>query len=175
MKVLITCKNYELSEKLKETIDKKMAKLDKYFSDDITANVLVQKEGSTYKVESTIRTLGTIFRAEDRENDPYDCTDRVVEKLSRQMSKFKKKLQKKHKDNKHINFEALPEIPDEQEEMNVVKSKKFNLSPMSVDEAVLQMELLEHEFFVFLNSDTDKVCVVYKRNKKDYGMIEPVY
>ena len=178
MKVVITSKNFNASDNLKETIEKKLGKLDKYFSNDITAHVMILTEGkgSKYKIESTINTKGTIFRSEVASQDPYEALDKTVDRLSSQMSKFKTKLQKKHKDNKSLNFEDLPEIEEEiAEDTPVVKKKRFELTPMTVDEAVMQMELLQHSFFVFLNLETDSVCVVYKRNDKDYGMLETVY
>ena len=154
MKTVITGKNYAPSEKLKETIEKKFAKLDKYFSDEITANVMTIKEKSRYKVEATINTKGTIFRAETISGDPYDCVDRCIEKLSTQMSKFNE---------------------EEQEEINVVRSKKFQLEPMNVEEAIMQMEMLNHDFFVYLNMETDSVNVVYKRKDGNYGVLETTY
>ena len=176
MKVVISGKNFNASDELKKTVEKKFGKLDKFFSDEIPANVKFKTEGgSKYKVEATINTKGTIFRAEDVTNDPYEGVDKVVDRLSTQMSKFRKKLQKKHKDNKTVNFAELPEIEEVQEEVEVVKKKKFNLQPMTVDEAIMQMELLEHSFFVFLNLETDSVAVVYKRKNNSYGVLEPVY
>ncbi len=174
MKIVINSKNYNASEKLKETIEKKFAKLDKYFSNEITANVMTLREKGKYKVEATINTKGTIFRAEVMAEDPYEGVDRVVEKLSSQMSRFKTKLQRKYKDHRDFAFGELPE-PEEQEEIQVVKKKRFDLVPMTVDEAIVQMELLEHNFFVFLNMETDSVGVVYKRNDKAYGLLETAY
>lgn len=175
MKTNITGKHYSPSDKLKETIEKKFEKLDKYFSNEITGNVMVIKEKGGYKVEATINTKGTIFRAEVKEADPYDAVDRVIDKLSNQMSKFKTKLQRKHKGQKDLSFAGLPEFEEEQEEIQVVKKKKFELAPMTIDEAILQMEMLEHSFFVFLNMETDSVNVVYKRTDKDYGLLETTY
>jgi len=175
MKTNITGKNYTPSEKLRETIEKKFEKLNKYFSNEITGNVMVIKEKAKYKVEATINAKGTIFRAEMRADDPYDAVDRVIEKLSSQMSKFKTKLQKKHKGHKEVMFADLPEIEVEPEEIAVVKKKKFELTPMTPDEAIVQMELLAHNFFVFLNIETDAVNVVYKRDDKDYGLLETTY
>lgn len=175
MKILTTSKNHNASDRLKETIEKKFGKLDKYFSNEITANVMTLKEREQYKVEATINTKGTIFRAEVLAEDPYEGVDKVVEKLSRQMSKFKTKLQRKHKDHKELSFAELPEIEDEQNEIKVVRNKKFQLSPMTADEAVIQMELLEHNFFVFLNIETDSVNVVYRRNDRNYGLLETTY
>ncbi|MCQ4635776.1 ribosome-associated translation inhibitor RaiA [Anaerovorax odorimutans] len=175
MKIVINSKNYNASEKLKETIEKKFAKLDKYFSNEITANVMTLREKGKYKVEATINTKGTIFRAEVLAEDPYEGVDRVVEKLSRQMSKFKTKLQRKYKDHKDFAFAELPETEEDQDDIQVVRKKRFDLVPMTVDEAVVQMELLEHNFFVFLNMETDSVGVVYKRNDNDYGLLETAY
>ena len=91
------------------------------------------------------------------------------------MSRFKSKLQKKYKGQKDFTFAELPEIEDEQEELKVVKKKKFELVPMTVDEAIVQMELLTHSFYVFLNIESDTVNVVYKRDDNDYGVLETVY
>ena len=169
MKTIITGKNYTPSEKLKETIEKKFAKLDKYFSDEITGNVMTIKEKGGYKVEATINTKGMIFRAETKANDPYDCVDRCIEKLSNQMSKFKTKLRTKHKGQKDFDFE------EEQEEIKVVRAKKFQLEPMGDEEAIMQMEMLNHDFFVYLNMETDSVNVVYKRKDGNYGILETTY
>ena len=177
MKTNITGKNYTPSDKLKENIEKKFEKLDKYFSNEITGNVMTIREKGGYKVEATINAKGTIFRAEVKADDPYDAVDRVIDKLSNQMSKFKTKLQRKHKGHKEVMFADLPVYEDEheEEEIRVVRKKKFDLTPMTVDEAVLQMEMLEHSFFVFLNLETDAVKVVYKRNDDDYGLLETTY
>ncbi len=175
MKTIITGKNYTPSDKLKETIEKKFAKLDKYFSDEVTGNVMTIKEKGGYKVEATINTKGTIFRAEQKSGDPYDCVDRVIEKLSTQMSKFKKKLQKKYKGQKGFDFEELPDMEEEIEEVKIVRSKKFQLEPMTADEAIMQMEMLNHTFFVYLNMETDSVNVVYRRDDGNYGLLETSY
>ncbi|NLD18938.1 MAG: ribosome-associated translation inhibitor RaiA [Clostridiales bacterium] len=175
MKVNITGKSYSPSDKLKETIEKKFEKLDKYFSNEIIGNVMTIREKGGYKVEATINAKGTIFRAEVKAEDPYDAVDRVIEKLSTQMSRFKTKLQKKYKGNKEIVFTDLPAFEEEQEDIHIVKRKKFELEPMMVDEAIVQMELLAHNFYVFLNMETDSVNVVYKRNDNDYGVLETTY
>ena len=173
MKVIITTKNLNASDRLKETIESKFQKLGKYFSKEINANVMLTIEKSRQKIEATINAKGTIFRAEDSTNDLYSGVDRVVDKLSAQMSKYKTKLHRKYKDNKSILLSDIPDIPDDEGiEMSVVKRKKFDLQPMSVEEAILQMELLEHSFFVFLNMETDGIGVVYKRKDGYYGLLE---
>lgn len=174
MKVTITSRNFHASEHLKDTIEKKIQKLSKYFSDEIVVNVMLSSEKGRDKVEATINAKGTIFRAEETSNAAYDAIDRVVEKLSTQMSRYKTRLLRKHKENKEFIFAEIPDN-EEEEEIKVVKTKNVELVPMSVEEAVIQMELLEHNFFVFVDIETDSVSVVYKRKNEDYGVIETKY
>ncbi|MBQ9972032.1 MAG: ribosome-associated translation inhibitor RaiA [Firmicutes bacterium] len=171
----INTKNLNASENLYATIEKKFDKLGKYFSDDIEAKVMLSQERGRQKVEATINARGFIFRAEEAENDVYDAVDRVVEKLSSQMSRFKDKIQKKNKGGKGVILEAVPDYTEPEEEIVVVKTKKFQLEPMNTDEAIVQMELLQHNFFIFMNMETDTVNVVYKRNDGNYGLLETVY
>ena len=175
MKVIITCKNFSASDHLKEIIENKFEKLNKYFSSDIVANVMISMERGKQKIEATINARGMIFRAEENSADIYESVDRILEKLSSQMSRFKTKLQKKHKDNKDLLFADIPEQDDEPEEIKVVKTKKFDLVPMTTEEAIIQMELVQHSFFVFLNMETDSINVVYKRKNDDYGLLETSY
>ena len=175
MKVIITSKNFSASDHLKDTIEKKFEKLSKYFSNDIVANVIISMERGKQKMEATINARGMIFRAEENAADAYEGIDKIVEKLSSQMSRFKTKLQKKHKDNKEVLFADIPEYDEEPHEIRVVKTKKFDLAPMTTEEAILQMELVQHNFFVFLNMETDKINVVYKRKNDDYGLLETTY
>ncbi|MDR1953362.1 MAG: ribosome-associated translation inhibitor RaiA [Clostridiales Family XIII bacterium] len=173
MKVIITSKNLNASDHLRSMIESKFTKLSKYFSSDIAANITLSLEKGRQKIEATINAKGTIFRAEDTTNDIYSGIDKVVDKLSGQMSKYKSKLVKRHKDNKTILFDDVPDAHDDAEhEMTIVKKKKFELLPMSAEEAVLQMELLQHTFFVFLDMETDGIGVVYKRNDGNYGLLE---
>ena len=175
MNVLITSKNFNTSDHLKQTIEDKFQKLGKYFSNEIAVNVTVGMEKNRQTLEATINVKGTIFRAEETSADIYTTIDQVVDKLSSQMSKYKTKLQKKHKDHKEILFQEVPDSSAEGLDLNIGKSKKFDLLPMSVEEAILQMELLQHTFFVFLNRESDNVNVVYKRKADDYGLLEPNY
>lgn len=176
MNVLITSKNFNTSDHLKQTIEDKFQKLSKYFSNEIAVNVTVSMEKSRQTLEATINVKGTIFRAEETSADIYTSIDQVVDKLSSQMSKYKTRLQKKHKDQKEILFQEVPDSSAEEGlDLNVVKSKKFDLLPMSVEEAILQMELLQHTFFIFLNRESDNVNVVYKRKADDYGLLQPNY
>ena len=176
MKVILSIKNVKMSERLKSTVEKKLEKLSKYFSDDITANVMVSEQRDKQKLEVTISAAGTIFRAENAADVAYDAIEGIVEKLSTQMSRFKKKLQRKHKDTKIVVFDELPEYDeeDELETMQIARRKDVELSPMHEEEAVMQMELLGHSFFVFLNMETETVSVVYKRKNGDYGILNVI-
>ena len=179
MKVNITGKNYDTYEKLENTIEKKLDRLDKYFSEDVSSNVVLSQERGRDKIEVTINAKGAVFRAEEMNQDVYDGIDRVVDKLSSQISRFKGKLAKRYNDNKALKFEF--EEPEDEEDYEaiedtpVVKTKKFELRPMDVDEAILEMEMLGHNFFVYLDMDTDSVNVVYKRNGGNYGVLETTY
>lgn len=176
MKVIISSKNFSASEHLKDTIESKFQKLGKYFSNDIAATVTLTAEKGRQKMEATINAKGTIFRAEEVTSDMYVGLDGIVDKLSSQMSRFKTKLQKKHKDHKEFVFEELPELstPDSLE-AQIVRKKNFDLIPMTSEEAVMQMELLEHNFYIFMNMESESVAVVYKRKDGSYGLLEPNY
>ena len=176
MEVIIASKNLNTSDHLKETIESKFEKLDKYFSSDIVANVTLSMERDRQKIEATINVKGTIFRAEDTTNDIYSGIDRIVDKLSSQMSRFKSKLVRKHKDSKETFFESLPDSKEDSDaDLVIAKRKMFDLSPMMPDEAILQMELLQHSFYVFMNMETESISVVYKRNDGKYGLLEPAH
>lgn len=174
MKIIVTGKNISVSDKIQTAIDKKFEKLGKYFADDIKANIVIHPEKAKVKLEATIVAKGTIFRAEDVSQDVFDCIDIVADKLQSQMYKYKGKMLRRNKSNESVRFEMIPEV-EEKEEGKVVKTKRFQLTPMTVDEAILQMELLQHNFFVFLNIETDSVGVVYKREDNDYGVLNTIY
>ena len=172
MKITVTGKNIAVNDKIQDAIDKKFAKIGKFFADDIQAKVLMHPEKAKVKVEATISGKGNIFRAESVQQDVYDAIDEVADKLLKQMSKFKKKLIKKNQGKESVRFEMIPEVPEAEEESKIARTKKFTLTPMTADEAILQMELLQHNFFVFLDAETGNVNVVYKRNDDDYGLLE---
>ena len=177
MKYNITGKNFKTYRRLEEQIEKKFDRLDKYFSEDITANILLSHERGKDKIEVTINAQGALFRAVEVTDDVYEGIDRAVDKLTSQIKKFKGRLQKRYQDNKALKFEFLEDEPEEEEEeqLKIVREKKFDLRPMDVEEAILEMEMLEHDFFVFLNSDTETVNVVYRRKGGKYGLLEPQY
>lgn len=178
MKINITGKNFTTYKRLEDTLDKKFEKLGKYFSDDIIVNVVLSQQRNKDKIEVTINTKGTVFRAEEVAADVYEGIDKAVDKLAHQMAKYKGKLQKRYNDNKSLKFENIPEAEDteeEVEEVKIVKTKKFELQPMEVEDAIIQMEMIGHDFFVFLDMETDSVKVVYSRKDGNYGLLETTY
>ncbi|MCC5909268.1 MAG: ribosome-associated translation inhibitor RaiA [Clostridiaceae bacterium] len=179
MKVIITGKNIEVTEALKGTVESKISKLDKYFNEGAEARATLAVEKERQIIEVTIPINGSILRAEEATADMYKSIDKVVDKLLGQLRKHKTKMEKnKLKNYETIRFENIPlyEYTDEDRfEPKIVKTKKFALKPMNQEEAVLQMELIGHNFFVFGNADTDEVNVVYKRKDGNYGLIEPEF
>ena len=173
MKFNIRGNKLEVTKPIKEYVEEKIGKLNKYFEnpEDITAHVVVRVHGIDQIVEVTIPVKKLILRAEDRNKDLYSAIDLVVEKLERQIRKNKTKMQKKNLRTKITelknDFEEIVE-----EEKKVVKRKKLEMKPMSEDEAILQMELLDHEFFVYEDAESNDICVLYKRKDGDYGLID---
>jgi putative sigma-54 modulation protein len=172
MKININSKNLNPSDELKSKIIAKMGKLNKYFSSDTEADIMLSEvKTGLAKLEATIYAGGIIFRAEESNADLFYCLDKVMDKLSTQMRRFKKKLIKRHKDQKSVMFAEIPDTAEAVEEIDVVKTKVFTLTPMTTEEAILQMELLEHSFYVFANPDNGKANVVYKREDGQYGLL----
>ena len=147
---MITAKNYKPSERLQDNIEKKFSKLEKFFDEDATANVIVSKFKDKTKLEATINTKQTLFRAEEISDNVYEAMDLIIDRLSSQMKKFKGKLESRYKENKALKFEFIPDY----------------------EEAILQMEMLGHNFFVYFDMDTESTNVVYKRKGDAYGLIE---
>ena len=174
MFIEITGKNFNPSDKLEATIEKKFAKLDKYFSGEAKAAIMCSEvKTGLCKLEATIYAAGMIFRAEESSNYIYYFLDKVIDKLSTQMSRFKTKLIRRHKEQKDIIFEEIPDAaPTEEVEKGIVRTKRFRLNPMTSDEAILQMEMLEHNFFVYKDGESGGVNVVYKRADGSYGLLE---
>ena len=169
MKVTVIAKNIELTPALKEMVEKKISKLEKYFGPNVEARATLSVQKNRQRVEVTIPFNGVILRGEEVTDDMYKSIDLVEEKLVRQIRKQRTKLSRK---NNSVEFKN--EDTDE-DTSRIVKTKSFNVKPMSADEAVLQMELLGHSFFVYQDADTNNVSVVYKRKDGNYGLIEPEY
>ncbi len=182
MKLTIASKNIHVNKKLEAVIEKKFSKLDKYFSSDVESTVMCSEvKPGLCKIEATIHAAGIIFHAEESSNDIYFCIDRTVDKRASQMSRFKTKLVKRNKSSKSLTvskklgqivLEDIPDYPVEEDGRELVKVKRFTLEPMSTDEAILQMEMLEHNFFVFRSEESHEVCVVYRRKDGSYGLLE---
>lgn len=177
MKIKITGKNMDITDALKEITFKKLGKLDKYFQEDVDTNVTFSVEKNRQIIEVTINLPGTILRAEEYSDDMYNSIDKAVDVLEGQIRKYKTKLQKRYQNGETIRFENIEPMPKLKEEdiPKLVKVKRFAMKPMDAEEAILQMELLRHNFFVFMNGETDEVNVVYKRKDGNYGLIEPEF
>lgn len=176
MRITITGRNIELTPGLKEAVEEKLGKLEKYFKPETDVHVTLSVEKERQKIEVTIPTKGHTIRAEEVSNDMYVSIDLVEETIERQLIKYRTKIVSK-KLNAAANFKAeyLEEKfdDDEEEEIKIVRSKRYDLKPMYPEDACIQMELLGHDFFVFVNAETDEVNVVYKRKGNTYGIIEP--
>jgi len=173
MIVIVSTKNFNASDHMISVIESKLSRLDKFFSHDIETNVTLSTERGRQKIEATLNADGAIFRAEESTQDVYNGIDRIVDKLSNQMSKFKRRIAKRHKDNSAILFGDIPDSEaEESEAFEIVRKKTYELMPMTPEEAILQMEMLSHSFFVFLDMERAQASVVYKRNDGKYGLLE---
>ena len=176
MKIKITGRNIELTEGLKNAVEDKLNKLEKYFTPDTDVYVTLSVEKERQKVEVTIPMKGNIVRSEQVSNDMYVSIDLVEEVIERQLKKYRTKLISKHQSAATaFKQEFLEEQSVEDEEIQITRVKKFDMKPMYAEDACVQMELLGHDFFVFVNAETDQVNVVYKRKGNTYGLIEPEF
>ncbi|HZK24041.1 MAG TPA: ribosome-associated translation inhibitor RaiA [Oscillospiraceae bacterium] len=174
MKLIVRGKNIEVTEALKDYAEKKVSKIDKYFAYDTEAQVTLSVERGIHKVEVTVLINGMILRAEEKTNDMYASIDQVVDKLERQIAKYKTRINRKSRQTGSL--KAMNELPaiEEEKDLFVVKNKRFVVKPMPVEEAILQMNLLGHDFFVFVNAENNhEINVVYRRHDGKYGLIEP--
>ncbi len=174
MKVTVTGRNLVITDAIKEQVERKLEKFDKFFKSDVEAHATFSVQKGNHIVEVMIPLKNdTIFRAEARTDDMYSSIDEAIDKIARQMKKHKTKIEKKFHSSDSIRFENIPVEEIKSDEATIVKTKRFGIKPMHPEEAVLQMDLLGHDFFVFLNGETDEVNVVYKRKDGDFGLIEP--
>lgn len=169
-------RNVEVTEALDTAVDKKLSRLDKYFHEDAEATVTLNVQKVNQIVEITVPLKGSVIRVEESSDDMYTSLDNAIDVLERQLRKHKEKLKaKKGMDTiRFENVETLPEV-EKEEEKKIVKVKRFPIKPMNEEEAILQMELVGHAFFVFENAETGDANVVYKRKDGQYGLIEPQY
>jgi putative sigma-54 modulation protein len=178
MKITVTGRQIEVTQSFKDHIEKKLAKFDKYFQNDATAKVKVGKRPNLETVELTVESQGTIFRSEQSAETAMNALDECIYSIERQIRKNKTRLEKKLRQGVFVKGSDSYVIPEGQEESpddenEVVREKTFKLKPMSIDEAIMQMNLLDHSFFVYVNDASGKVNVVYRRNDGKYGNIIP--
>lgn len=175
MRYKITGRNINVTPGLKEAVEEKIGKLERYFNQDTEAIITLSVEKARQKIEVTIPVKGTIIRAEQESDDMYVSIDLVEEIIERQLKKYKNKIIDKKQNALAFSELFMQEDTISEDEIQIVKMKKFAMKPMDPEEACIQMELLGHAFFVFLNSETEEVNVVYKRKGNTYGLIEPEF
>lgn len=168
MQITVRGKNIEITGPLRDYVEKKVGKIEKYLEGPLSATVTLNVEKGRHIVEVTVPINGMLLRGEEETEDMYASIDLVVEKLEKQIDKYKTRLNRK----------IRPQIADTPAEKDlaepvIVKTKRFAIKPMAPDEAVMQMNLIGHDFFVFANAETNQVNVVYRRRDGNYGLIEP--
>ena len=175
MNLVISGKNLDITEGLRSAIEEKIGKLERYFTDTTEVHVTLSTEKNRQKIEITIPMKGSIIRAEEVSSDMYVSIDLVEEVIERQLRKYKNKLIDKEQNAAHLSQSFIEADDFEDEDIQIIRSKKFAMKPMDAEEACVQMELLGHNFFMFLNADTNEVNVVYKRKGNSYGLIAPEF
>ena len=173
MKFIIVGRNIEVTPGLRAAVEEKIGKLDKYFNPDTEVHVTLSVEKDRQKIEVTIPVKGSIIRSEQVSNDMYVSIDLVEEIIERQLKKYKNKIVDKQQAVASFSKAYVENDYTDDEEIKIVRTKKFDIKPMYPEDACIQMELLGHSFFVFCNAETDQVNVVYKRKGNTYGLIEP--
>ena len=168
MKFIISGKNITVSQGLRTAVEDKLGKLERYFTPDTEVIVTLSVEKERQKIEVTIPVKGNIIRSEQVSNDMYVSIDLVEEVIERQLRKYKNKIVDKQQ-------ESIDKDYEEEDEVKIIRTKKFGIKPMYPEDACVQMELLGHNFFVFYNAETDQVNVVYKRKGNTYGLIAPEF
>jgi putative sigma-54 modulation protein len=176
MRITITGRNIELTDGIKEAVESKLSKLEKYFTPETDVYVTLSVEKERQKIEVTIPVKGHIIRSEQVSSDMYVSIDLVEEVIERQLKKYRTRLVSK-KQTAETNFQRefieAEGGDDEEESIRIVRTKRFGVKPMYPEDACIQMELSGHDFFVFRNAETDEVNVVYKRKGNTFGLIEP--
>ena len=173
MKFVIVGRNIEVTEGLRDAVEDKIGKLEKYFNPHTEVHVTLSVEKDRQKIEVTIPVKGSMIRSEQVSSDMYVSIDLVEEVIERQLKKYKNKIVDKHQSGGDFSPLFMEKEEDTEDEIKIVRTKKFDIKPMYPEDACVQMELLGHSFFVFINAETDQVNVVYKRKGETYGLIEP--
>lgn len=175
MNLVISGRNIDITEGLRSAVEDKIGKLERYFNASTEVHVTLSTEKSRQKIEVTIPMKGSIIRAEQTSSDMYVAIDLVEEIIERQLRKYKNKLIDKEQAAAQLSKDFLEEDAYDDEDIEIIRTKRFAMKPMDPEEACVQMELLGHNFFVFRNGETDEVNVVYKRKGNTYGLIEPEF
>ena len=175
MRFVITGKNIDVTEGLRNAVQEKIGKLEKYFSPDTEVIVTLSVEKERQKIEVTIPVKGNIIRSEQVSSDMYVSIDLVEEIIERQLKKYKNKIIDKKQARDNFSPEFIDKDYDEDDSIKIIRTKRFGVKPMDPEEDCVQMELLGLNFYVFRNSETDEVSVVYKRKGNTYGLIEPEF
>ena len=173
MNIIISGKNIEVTEGLRSAVTEKLGKLEKYFTPDTDVNVTLSVEKERQKIEVTIPVKGSLIRSEQVSNDMYVSIDRVEEVIERQLRKYKNKIIDNKQEASNFQKAYIENDYLEDEDIRIIRTKKFGIKPMFPEDACVQMELLGHNFFVFRNAESGEVNVVYKRKGDTYGLIEP--
>ncbi|MDO4166062.1 MAG: ribosome-associated translation inhibitor RaiA [Eubacteriales bacterium] len=173
MQYIISGRNIDVTEGLKSAIYEKIGKLERYFTPETEVHVTLSVEKERQKIEITIPMKGNIVRAEQVSSDMYVSIDLVEEIIERQLRKYKNKLVDQQQTAESLSKAFIEEDAGEDDEIKIIRSKRFAIKPMDPEEACLQMDLLGHNFYVFRNAATDEVNVVYKRKGNTFGLIEP--
>ena len=173
MRFIITGRNIDVTEGLKSAVEEKLGKLDRFFAVETEVNVTLSVEKERQKIEVTIPVKGNIIRSEQVSSDMYVSIDLVEEVIERQLKRYKNKIVDKQHNASEFAPEYIEKEYEDEEEIKIIRSKRFGIKPMVPEEACVQMELLGHNFFVFLNAETNEVNVVYKRKGNTFGLIEP--
>ena len=175
MRITILGRNIDVTEGLKAAVEEKVGKLEKYFTPDTEVHVTLSVEKERQKIEVTIPVKGNIIRSEQVSNDMYVSIDLVEEVIERQLKKYKNKLIDAKQGGGSFTSEFLEKDFETDDEVKIIRTKRFGVKPMYPEDACVQKELLGHNFFVFRNAETDEVNVVYKRKGSTYGLIEPEF
>ncbi len=173
MRFIISGKNIDITPGLRSAVEDKIGKLEKYFKPDTEVHVTLSVEKERQKIEVTIPVKGNIIRSEQVSSDMYVSIDLVEEIIERQLKKYKNKLVDQKQSGSYFKQDFIEKEFMDEEEIKIIRSKKFDIKPMYPEDACIQMELLGHNFFIFCNAETDQVNVVYKRKGNTYGLIEP--
>ena len=177
MKFIIIGKNIDVTPGLRESVESKLGKIERNFTSDTEIHVTLSIQKERQKIEVTIPVKGDIIRSEQESNDMYVSIDLVEEVIERQLRKYKNKLIARHQEGGNFKQEFIDaeDTAEDENEIKIVRTKKFGFKPMYPEDACVQMELLGHDFYVFCNAETDEVNVVYKRKNGTYGLIEPEF